>query len=278
MAFETFEKGAETVHERELASLLKAVVQRGEGLKPVQDLLDAAVGPGVGMVLASAEESGRLDTASIRLAEMMRRYAGHRKAVLFSVFQICFALTVAVVVPSPFQFLARYIAGVALVLGLLLRLERQRDVGIAQLVWKIPLLGKSVQGPAIIRIFTVLGLGVDSGRSLVVLLNECAAGEANSAAARACDRASRSLSAGATLTECLSENLVLTDVEIARLQQGEHLGRVPKALHGIAEARLQGLGKTLRRTGVALIVLPYILFVVPFVVLIFVFAQDLPSP
>ena len=36
-----------------------------------------------------------LDVAAIRLSEMMRNYASHRKAFLFSILQITFALSVA---------------------------------------------------------------------------------------------------------------------------------------------------------------------------------------
>ena len=67
-------------------------------------------------------------------------------------------------------------------------------------------------------------------------------------------------------------------MEVALLQQGEHIGKVPATLHRIAEERLQRLGKVLRATGIALIALPYILLVVPFIVLVFVLAQDMPSP
>ena len=277
-AFSMFEHGAETAHERELAGLLRVVLERGEGLTPARELLDRALAPGVGMVLASAEQSGRLDVAAIRLSEMMRRYASHRKAFMFSIFQITFALSVAVVVPTLFQPLAKGIALVAIGLAVVFRWESGRAGTLTRAAWRLPLLGESLQGPAIIRIFTVLGLGVESGRSLELLLAECAEGEPNAAAARACELAGRNLAAGATLADSLSESLALKGVEVALLQQGEHIGKVPATLHRIAEERLQRLGKVLRATGIALIALPYILLVVPFIVLVFVLAQDMPSP
>jgi len=48
------------------------------------------------------------------------------------------------------------------------------------------------------------------------------------------------------------------------------MGRVPQALHKVAEERLEALGRRLRRAGFVLIIAPYILFLVPFVVLMFV--------
>ncbi len=80
MAFSTFEKSARSAHEQQLASLLNQVVLRGEGLASTRELLDKAVSPGVGLVLVSAEQSGSLDVAAIRLAEMMRAQASHRRA------------------------------------------------------------------------------------------------------------------------------------------------------------------------------------------------------
>jgi len=270
-----FEQSAESAHERELAGLMRVVLERGEGLGPARDLLDRALAPGVGMVLASAEQSGHLELAAYRLAEMLRRYASHRRAFFFSIVQIAFALVVAVVVPSLFQPLARGIAGVAVGLAVLFRWERGRAGTLTRAAWGLPFLGESLQGPALIRVFTVLGLGVEAGRSLEVLLAECAEGEPNGAAARACEVAGRNLAAGATLAESLSESLALTAQETAMLRQGEHLGRVPATLHRVAQERLQRLGKVLRNTGIALIVLPYVLFVVPFVVMVFVFASDM---
>ncbi len=272
MAFSTFEKSARSAHEQQLASLLNQVVLRGEGLASTRELLDKAVSPGVGLVLVSAEQSGSLDVAAIRLAEMMRAQASHRRAFVFSVGQMVFAITVACVVPSPFQFIAWILGAVVMGLGVLLALEGRRGWGVGQQVWKLPLVGRLVQGPAIIRIFTVLELGIEAGRSLTSLLGECAVGEPNGAAAAACEHASRSIGAGSTLYEALSQSLILEEVEVAQLTQAEVMGRVPQALHRIVEDRVELLGKRLRKAGFILIILPYILFVVPFVVLVFMFS------
>ncbi|MEE2750488.1 MAG: type II secretion system F family protein [Myxococcota bacterium] len=272
MAFSTFEKSARSRHEQELAALLKQVVLRGEGLAAAGELLDRAVAPGVGLVLISAEQSGRIDTATTRLADLMRTQASNRRAFVFSIGQLVFGLTVASVVPSPFQFVAWIIGASLLVLGGLLVMERRRGWGVSQQVWKLPWVGRLLQGQAVIRIFTVLGLGIEAGRSLSSLLGECAQGEPNQAAAAACEQASRSIDAGSTLYEALSESLVLEQAEVAQLTQAETMGRVPAALHRIVEDRLGALQKRLRKAGFILIILPYILFVVPFVVLIFFFS------
>lgn len=270
MAFSTLEKGATSVHERELGALLRQVVLRGEGLAPARELLDQAIAPGVGLVLVSAEKSGRLDTAAVRLAEMMRRHAAHRKAFLFSVGQVVFALSIASVVPSSLQFVAWILDLILLVFGGLLVLEGRRGWGVAQLIWKAPLVGRLIQSPAIIRIFTVVGIGIESGRSLIELLGECSDGEPNLAAARACEQAERALIAGATLHESLAESLSLEESEIALLMQGEQMGRVPQALHRVAQERIEALGRRMQRAGFVLIIAPYLLFLVPFVVLLFV--------
>jgi len=272
MAFSTFEKAARSKHEQELAALLHAVVLRGEGLESAGELLDKAVGPGVGLVLVSAEQSGRLDVAAIRLSHMMRTQASHHRAFVFSVWQMGFALTVASVVPSPLQGMAWLCVGLTGLVGGLILLEGRRGWGLAGRLWKLPFVGRLLQGQAIIRVCTVLELGIESGRSLTGLLGDCAAGEPNSAAAAACDRALGAIDSGSTLHEAITEHLGLESAEAAQLMQGERMGRVPQALHHIVEARIEQLGRTLRRTGVLLIVLPYILFVVPFVVLVFVFS------
>ena len=283
-AVRSLHAGANQPEVRAFTGALESALDKEEGLAPGALCMRQALGPGAGALLLALEGTGRIDQGLRVLSTLEFHRAPRQRAWRVAVFETAMGLAFFALVPSPFAFVGRLLMG-GLLFGLLLTrcLSRFRHAPLLRgprrnlhaLFWKLPLAGSSVQGPGLVRYLWTLGTGIDMGMSLLPTLESARATLDNVYSQEQAGLVESDIDGGASLSESLIAHFPLQRWERALVQNAERTGELPRALSKVAEARAEALVKRAKKVGMTLIIVPYVLFVVPFVVLVFVLAQDL---